>query len=126
MLISYHSALGCGLYDNTVPSEDAESQGVCLAGETQAVDDLGAEDLCTQLFDDCYTEVVVDTDNEGTKQTKVLSDTEALCHDVPAKRVDSHTVEEEMMLQSCVQKQNGGESEEVQIIEERNTGLKIL
>ncbi|KAL8121647.1 uncharacterized protein LOC141659183 isoform X1 [Apium graveolens] len=113
---------GCGLYDNTVPSEDAESQGVCLAGETQAVDDLGSEDLCTQLLDDGYTEVVVDTDNDGTKQIEVLSDTEALPDVVFEKRVDSHTVEEEMMLQSCVRKQNGRESKEVQIIEKHNTG----
>ncbi|KAK1390514.1 BRCT domain-containing protein [Heracleum sosnowskyi] len=114
--------LGCGLFDNTVPSEDDETQGACLAGETQAVDDLGAEDLCTQLFDDCDTEVVVETDDDGTKQNEVLSDTEALSDVVSAKRVDSRTVEEETMLQTGVQKQNGGESKEVQIIEECNTG----
>lgn len=113
---------GCGLFDNTVPSEDAETQGVCLAGETQAVDDLGVEDLCTQLFDDCDTQVVVDTDDEGTKQNEVLSDTEALSDFDSMKRVDSHKVEEDTMLQTGLQKQNGGESNEVQISKGCNKG----
>lgn len=132
MLIIYGFVLGYGKYDNTVPFEDAESQGVCLAGETQAlcfdgetqaVDNVDCtEDLCTQLSDD--TEVVADTDDEGTKKIKVLSDTEELSDVDYAKRVDSHTVG--TMLQTGLQKQNRGESKEVLISEEYNTGLKNL
>nr|XP_017219365.1 PREDICTED: uncharacterized protein LOC108196552 isoform X1 [Daucus carota subsp. sativus] len=118
-------------YDDAVTLEDAETQGVCLAGETQAlcydgeteaVDDVDcAEDLCTQLFDDHDTEVVVDVDDEGAKRNGVLDDTEALSDVDCVERVDNHTVVQDIMLQTCLQKQDDGDFKEVENTEECDT-----
>lgn len=121
-----------GLFDDTVPLEDVETQVVNLGGETQvlsfggetqAVDDLNcAEDICTQLFDDCNTEVVVDTDDEETERTEVLGDTEEWSDVDSVKRVGSHPVHQENMLQTALHKKVGGVSKAARTIEECNTG----
>lgn len=124
-----------GLFDDTVPHEDVETQVVNLGGETQvlnfggetqAVEDLNcAEDVCTQLFDDCDTEVVVDTDDEETERTEVLGDTEEWSDVDSLKRVGSHPVHQENMLQTALHKQVGGISKAARTIEECNTGYFI-
>ena len=134
VMIRYGFVSGYESYDDAVTLEDAETQGVCLAGETQAlcydgeteaVDDVDcAEDLCTQLFDDHDTEVVVDVDDEGAKRNGVLDDTEALSDVDCVERVDNHTVVQDIMLQTCLQKQDDGDFKEVENTEECDTGPK--
>ncbi|XP_074341141.1 uncharacterized protein LOC141678683 isoform X2 [Apium graveolens] len=123
---------GSGSFDNTVPFEDAVTQVVCLAGETQvldfdcetqAVENLDcAEDFCTQLCDDFDTEVVVDTDDEGTKQIEVLNDTEELSDVDSLKKVSSYPVELENIMQTAMHKQSGIERKDIPTTEECNKG----
>lgn len=134
MIINCNFVSGSGSFDNTVPFEDAETQVVCLAGETQvldfdcetqAVENLDcAEDMCTQLCDDFDTEVVVDTDDEGTKKTEVLSHTEELSDVDSMKKIGIYPGEPENIMQTAKNKQSGGECEDIMITEECNTGLK--
>ncbi|KAL1806620.1 hypothetical protein ACET3Z_029688 [Daucus carota] len=123
---------GSGSFDNTVPFEDAETQVVCLAGETQvldfdcetqAVDNLDCtENLCTQLYDDFDMEVVGDTDDEGTKKTELVSDTEELSDVDSLKELGSHPGEPENILQTDVHKQSGGACKDIPVTKECNTG----
>lgn len=135
-MMSYDFVSGSGSFDNTVPFEDAETQVVCLAGETQvldfdcetqAVDNLDCtENLCTQLYNDFDMEVVGDTDDEGTKKTELVSDTEELSDVDSLKELGSHPGEPENILQTDVHKQSGGACKDIPVTKECNTGLKNL
>lgn len=121
-----------GLFDDTVPFDDLETQAVDLGGETQllyfggetqAVDDLNCDDdVCTQLFDDLSTQVVVDTDDEGTERTEVLGEAEELTDVDSLRRVDSYLVNQENVMQTSLHIQVGGVSKAAWTIEECNTG----
>lgn len=134
MIISCNFVSGSGSFDNTVPFEDAETQVVCLAGETQvldfdcetqAVENLDCAEDCTQLCEDFDTEVVVNTDDEGTKKTEVLSETEELSDVDSMKKIGIYPVEPENKMQTAMHKQ-GGECKDTLSTEECNTGLKNL
>ena len=83
-----------------------ETQVVNLGDETQVLDYLdGVENNGTQLlYDDCDTEVVVDTDDEGSGRTEILCDTDEVSDaSIVRKRVD-----QENMLHTALQKNDGG------------------
>lgn len=64
-------------FDDTIPLENSpiETQLVNHDGETQVVDYPDwVEDMTTQLLDVCEKELVIDSDDEGTDRTEVLTD----------------------------------------------------
>ncbi|CAL5347076.1 unnamed protein product [Camellia sinensis] len=91
----------------TVPLEDAfETQVTSLAGETQVLDNhYDAENMDTQLLDECDDEVV-DTDDGGTDRTEVLGDTEELFDDDSVNIVGSYPMNQENKLYTIISKQD--------------------
>ncbi|KAA8527503.1 hypothetical protein F0562_034782 [Nyssa sinensis] len=94
-------------FDDTVPIEDAfETQAVNLDGETQVLDDPDCiENMDTQLLDEYYNEVIVNSFGEGTDRTEVLGNTEELSDDDFVKRAGSHSVDLENMVHTSLCKQ---------------------